>query len=265
MILQTVHPVRRMRGGAQAYLVEASDGRFYVVKFQNNPQHRRILINEILCASLLQTLGIPAAPGCPILVTPQFCAEFPQVHIKSGGAEHQPAPTPGWHFASLFPGDPATMAVYDYIPDRMLRELPDRSPFIAALAFDRWVGNTDSRQTIFFRAPEDQVLSIWLIDHGYAFNGPSWQFLDNPLQALYHRPAVYEGALAKREFDPWVERIRHLPEQALHLALRSIPGQWLGEDEEELESLLLKLYARRQRIHHLVEDAVTRASLRDAT
>ena len=35
-----------MRGGAQSHLIEADDGRFYIVKFQNNPQHRRILVNE---------------------------------------------------------------------------------------------------------------------------------------------------------------------------------------------------------------------------
>jgi hypothetical protein len=34
--------IRKMRGGAQAHLLEADDGDYYIVKFQNNPQHRRI-------------------------------------------------------------------------------------------------------------------------------------------------------------------------------------------------------------------------------
>jgi hypothetical protein len=37
-----------MRGGAQAHLMRADDGRFYVVKFQNNPQHLRVPANELL-------------------------------------------------------------------------------------------------------------------------------------------------------------------------------------------------------------------------
>jgi hypothetical protein len=31
-----------MRGGAQSHLMRCGDGHYYVVKFQNNPPHRRI-------------------------------------------------------------------------------------------------------------------------------------------------------------------------------------------------------------------------------
>jgi hypothetical protein len=46
--------IRKMRGGAQAHLLEGEDGAFYVVKFTNNPQHRRILINEWLACAFLR-------------------------------------------------------------------------------------------------------------------------------------------------------------------------------------------------------------------
>ena len=50
--------VRKMRGGAQAHLLEGSDGNCYVVKFSNNPQHRRILVNEWISAVFLRHLGL---------------------------------------------------------------------------------------------------------------------------------------------------------------------------------------------------------------
>jgi hypothetical protein len=103
MTLEATTTVRKMRGGAQSYLIAASDGRFYVVKFQNNPQHRRILINELMCCELLAQLGVEAAPGTPLLVTPEFCARFPATALEFGGRTHPPKPVPGWHFASLFP------------------------------------------------------------------------------------------------------------------------------------------------------------------
>jgi hypothetical protein len=40
-----IEQIRRMRGGAQSHLMRSSDGHYYVVKFQNNPQHRRVLLN----------------------------------------------------------------------------------------------------------------------------------------------------------------------------------------------------------------------------
>ena len=49
--------IRKMRGGAQAHLIEAADGHCYVVKFLNNPQHRRILINEWIASVFLRHLG----------------------------------------------------------------------------------------------------------------------------------------------------------------------------------------------------------------
>jgi len=51
--------VRKMRGSAQAHLLECDDGSFYVVKFSNNPQGgRRVLDNEFVSSLLMKRLGI---------------------------------------------------------------------------------------------------------------------------------------------------------------------------------------------------------------
>ena len=60
MPLTAAGHVRKMRGGAQAHLLEADDGHWYVVKFRNNPQHRRVLVNELLASKLLAYLRISA-------------------------------------------------------------------------------------------------------------------------------------------------------------------------------------------------------------
>ena len=43
-----VQHLRPLRGGAQIDLLRASEGACYVTKFQNNPQHIRVLANEML-------------------------------------------------------------------------------------------------------------------------------------------------------------------------------------------------------------------------
>lgn len=52
--ISAVQHIRRMRGGSQSHLLWASDGNYYVTKFQNNPQHIRVLANEIF-ASVART------------------------------------------------------------------------------------------------------------------------------------------------------------------------------------------------------------------
>jgi hypothetical protein len=50
--LSAIQHVRKMRGGTQAHLMRGSDGNLYVVKFQTNPIHPRVLANELLATRL---------------------------------------------------------------------------------------------------------------------------------------------------------------------------------------------------------------------
>lgn len=54
-----VQHIRKMRGGSQAHLLRASDGGYYVTKFQNNPQHVRVLANEFFASRIGISLGLP--------------------------------------------------------------------------------------------------------------------------------------------------------------------------------------------------------------
>jgi hypothetical protein len=139
--------IRKMRGGAQAHLLECDDGRFYVVKFRNNPQHRRILVNEWLASAFLNYLQISTPETAIVDLPADFLASNPGIHIQLG-SRHQPI-EPGWHFGSRYPGDPAKVIVYDFIPDLLLDKVVNRNEFLGALVFDKWIGNADARQSIF--------------------------------------------------------------------------------------------------------------------
>ena len=142
--------IRKMRGGAQAHLLEADDGHFYIVKFRNNPQHRRVLINEWIASTFLQYLQVAAPETAIVHLTPEFLANTPEVSISLGNERRNVEP--GWHFGSRFPGDPNRVAVYDFVPDSLLDRMENRNEFLGVLVFDKWTGNADARQSIFLRA-----------------------------------------------------------------------------------------------------------------
>src|ERR1700687_357208 len=126
--------VRKMRGGAQAHLMECDDGNFYVVKFRNNPQHRRILINELIASVFLKYLQI-ATPETAIVNLPaELLASNPDIHIQLGS--RCLAVEPGWHFGSRYPGNPAMVMVYDFVPDPLLDKIANLDQFLGVLAFD---------------------------------------------------------------------------------------------------------------------------------
>ncbi len=255
--------IRKMRGGAQAHLVEASDGNFYVVKFLNNPQHRRILVNEWMASVFLNYLGISAPEPAIVRVSEEFLSENPEAYFQLGSRRE--AIQPGWHFGSRFPGHPAHHAVYDFLPDSLLADVENLYDFRAVLVFDKWMGNADTRQAIFFRARLKEWLPgsaahhlrmgfvAQMIDHGYVFEGPNWRFSDGPLQGLYFRPQVYKDVRGLADFQPWLDRVINFPEEAIDQAVRQIPAAWLEGQEEEFASLLDRLLARRKRVPELIE------------
>jgi hypothetical protein len=255
-----------MRGGAQSQLIEASDNHCYVVKFRNNPQHRRILVNELIAAEILGYLQIPAPQGELIHVPEEFLRENPQASIQLGNQTI--APEAGWAFGSRHPGDPNVTAIYDFVPDSLLAQVQNRKDFLAILAFDKWAGNADGRQAIFFRAqlkewvpqvkagPKKMGFVALMIDHGFIFNGPHWNFTESALQGLYPRRMVYEPVSSLEDFEPCLGRILNFPDDVLDRAVRRIPPDWIEQEEEELERLLESLLRRKKRVGELLEQSL---------
>jgi hypothetical protein len=123
-----------MRGGSKAHLIEGDDGNCYIVKFANNPQHPRVLVNEWVAAQLMRHIGIRTPPTELVDASQEFLA----------------LNTPDVHFGSRYPGHPPdTTAIHDVLPDAFLPRITSCSDFIGALVFDRRVSNADGPQAIF--------------------------------------------------------------------------------------------------------------------
>jgi hypothetical protein len=260
MPLTALGHVRKMRGGAQSHLLAADDGNWYVVKFRNNPQHRRILVNELLSSAFLEYLKISVPQTAVIHVRPEFLDANPDVHLSLG--TQRVVVEPGWHFGSQYPGDPARLAVYDFLPDALLPQVVNLEDFRAILVFDKWVANADGRQSVFYRALVHRAdqrtpsarpgFVARMIDHGFAFNGPNWDFPESPLQGLYARRLVYDSVRSLDDFQPWLDLVRHFPEEVIDRAWKGIPADWIDGEEEALSQLLEGLFDRRKRLPELI-------------
>ena len=265
MLVQATRLIRKMRGGAQAHLLECDDGHFYVVKFRNNPQHRRVLINEWIGSVFLNYLKISTPESAIVSLSAAFLEANPEIYIQLG-SRHQ-AVEAGWHFGSRYPGDPGKIMVYDFLPDVLLDKVVNASEFLGVLAFDKWMSNADARQSIFFRArlrqwplaasesgPRTGFVAL-MMDHGYVFDGPHWKFPDSPLQGLYFRPSVYQHVRGWADFEPWLDRVVYFPEEIVDAALKQIPPEWVAEDADALQAMLEKLMSRRRRVPDLIGDS----------
>jgi hypothetical protein len=141
--------VRRMRGGAQAQMMRCDDEAYYIVKFQNNPQHLRILANEMLATRLAARLGLCVPQAEVVEVRPEIIADTPDLVIQLGLGRKPCAA--GKQFGSQFPGHPARLAVHDFLPEEQLVRVRNLTDFLGVLVFDKWTCNTNGRQAIFSR------------------------------------------------------------------------------------------------------------------
>jgi hypothetical protein len=271
-MLRAVEQIRRMRGGAQSHLMRCSDGSYYVVKFQNNPQHRRILVNELLGTRLAGRIGLPTAPVSVVEVpeelirlTPELCIETPRTRIPC---------VAGLQFGSRYPGDPRLVTLHDFLPDEKLQEVDNLHDFAGMLVFDKWTCNTNGRQTVFFETPRRRECGTpgsapeeggngraasyhtVMIDQGFCFNAGEWNFPDAPLRGLYARNRVYEGVIGMESFAHWLERVeKQVSERVLAELAEEIPPAWYEDEYDTLLRLLEQIYRRRTRVPELLLSA----------
>jgi len=177
--ISAVQHLRPLRGGAQSHLLRASDGFCYVNKFQNNPQHIRVLANEMLATKLGLALGLPM-PQVVVIEVPDWLIEHTEdLRIQLAG-ERIPCRS-GKQLASLYVGSPGM--TLDYLPQELLARVSNVADFARVLVLDKWACNADGRQAVYLRkSPRSRRYSATFIDQGYCFNASEWTFPDYPLR-----------------------------------------------------------------------------------
>jgi hypothetical protein len=246
--IYAVQHIRRMRGGSQAHLMRASDGAFYVTKFQNNPQHLRVLANEMFAARLGQWLGLPIPRVEVIEVSDWLITNTPELNVELAG-KATPCST-GLQLGSLYPDLEAH--VYDYLPEGMLAQVSNKEDFARCLVLDKWTCNSDGRQAIFVRKPRGRKYSTTFIDQGYCFNAGDWSFPDCALRGVYARNCVYSEVAGWESFEPALTKAEEADVIDIWRCTESIPPEWYAYERPALEQLVEQVYRRRTVIRDLI-------------
>jgi hypothetical protein len=109
-----VQQIRRMRGGAQGQLMLGADGHVYVVKFQNNPQHTRVLANELMASRLAAAAGLTVPQTELVEVSSWLIENTPELEIDLGQTHVRCQA--GLQFGSRFAGGTMPGQVVDFLP-----------------------------------------------------------------------------------------------------------------------------------------------------
>jgi hypothetical protein len=251
--VSAVQHLRRMRGGSQSHLLRASDGAHYVTKFMNNPQHVKVLANEMLATNLGLRLGLPMPRVEVIDVSGGLIENTDDLRVEFAGASI-PCSS-GWQFASLYAEDMREASFCDCLPDDELEHVVNIQDFARVLVLDKWTCNSDGRQAIFKRqASRSRTYTAVFIDQGFCFNAGEWNFPDAPLRGAYARQRVYENVTAWESFEPTLTRAEQMDLGELWRYSAQVPEEWYECDVDGMNRLIETLYRRRLRIRDLISE-----------
>jgi hypothetical protein len=248
-----VEYVRPMRGGSQAHLLRCSDGEYYVVKFQNNPQGTRILANELLAAVLAGRLGLPIPESAIVDATELLIKHTNDLTMRIGRGTV--SCSPGSCFGSRLPSETGPygirvpVPIQSFLPDCPPQKIINNTEFVRMLVFDKWTCNSDCRQVMFTCASGSRDYTATMIDNGFCFNGLEWTFPNLPRGGLSPRPSAYETVLGIDSFETWIQILEdNTGGQLLDHLADEVPPEWYQRDTKALDVLLCDLNRRR---HHL--------------
>lgn len=243
--------LRRMRGGSQSHLLRASDGGYYVTKFRNNPQHVRVLANEMFATRLGQYLGLPMPRVEAIEVSGWLIEHTPDLRIQLRGLSE--LCSAGIQLASRYICDPTDASALDYLPETMLDSVANLDDFARVLVLDKWTCNSDGRQVVFVcDTMRCKQYRAFFIDQGYCFNAGEWSFPDGPLRGVYAQSSVYQQVSGWESFEPALSLAEQIDLNEIWRCARDIPEEWYEGDSNGLERLVETMYRRRSCIRQLI-------------
>jgi hypothetical protein len=257
--VEAVEFVRRMGGGSQSQLVRCSNGGYYIVKFQNNPQGKRVLVNEVIATLLAKHLGLPVSEIAIVNVR-DFLIRYTDdavVQLERRRIPYQH----GSCFGSRFIGDINRQgySCNGVLPDVVQGRISNLRDFLGMLVFDTWACNVDNRQAVLMPEPEGNQLMAVMIDNGNCFNGSKWTLPDRPTSGLVCGGRVYHNVEAIDDFDPWLSRLeRETDISVLRSIGKVVPEDWYDGDKDSLDRLLFELQYRCKTVRSLLRRTIRR-------
>jgi len=240
-----------MRGGAQGQLMLGADGKLWVVKFKNNPQHLRVLANELIATKIAEAVGLTVPQSDVVEVSEWLVKNSPEMVVDLGRGRRERCEA-GLQFGSQFVGGLMPGQVVDYLPEVQMDEVRNLAEFAGMLAVDKWTGNCNGRQAVFERKTRERKYRAVFIDQGFCFNAGDWNFPDPPLRGVFARNHVYAKVTGWESFEPWLTRVEEFAEEVLWRIAEQVPPEWYGGDPREIERLMEMLLGRRARVRELV-------------
>lgn len=239
----------KLNGCSQPSLITASDGSFYVVKFNGFPG-RDGLMNEVVGTELARRVGFPTPNWRPVQVSDGFLDEHPGMWYRQGNTVIRPRA--GLHFGSQLAPDGQVRRVYQVIPREWWGHVDNRADFVGMVVLDCWMNNCDRRQAIFVRTAE-RGFRAYFVDFDHALGGRHRDRQACPRVVMVPDLTAYKGVWSLAAADRAKRAIEEIGEDWIASMLQSVPESW--RDDAMVARAFAELLLRRHQLDAFIREA----------
>lgn len=229
---RAMEPAKGEGGGSEPHLFATNHGS-YMVKASNNPQGKRVLVNELVGGLCLQWLGV-AHPQTAIVELPEELLKISPQAVFNSGQRLASGPSFGSQYWQSDPQGTVDSSLIVNVAD-----------VAGTIAFDTWIHNHDSRQFRVRAAVNDPKKYEFVpVDQGFCFGSPVWtpaSLAADVSPAL--APAPLPG-VGRKEIESFVDRLRQVDELVAEALVGETPDEWLDDPVSERSALAQYLVER---------------------
>lgn len=248
---------RMHSGRSKPLLFEADDDILWVVKYKNNPQGLRMLVNEWVASNLTQLLGLPN-PGCSLIMLNEKLLEIANIFIPGTATKVQA----GLSFGSRY------ISNADNNPTRYQMGRLDNADMIPGIiVMDTWIDNPDRddrggnfSNVIVSPSSVRSRYTLHLIDLGKV-GSSKWTAneLTKRINTFNLRGCnrlfaqLIPGRLA---FQPFLDVLESVSAEEIESVVSTVPDEW-NLNQEEAATLVKFLKQRKNLVREIIESWFT--------
>jgi hypothetical protein len=233
------------QGSSGAQYMASDDGTQYVVKFKENGQGLRVLVNELVANAIALHLDLPCPKGVIAEISDELIkiANIPPIQGR--------AVSSGCHFATK-----RIMNPYSNPPTQLIGQASNRNTYPGIVLFDILTFNSNRNNAgNYIVVNAGANIEFYIIDHGHCFGNPNWDVsLVQKIGTWNSQNLMNEIAECITGNDPfriYIQKIRSISDDFINKIIDEVPAEWqlLQSEKEALRSFLI---GQRDRIEEII-------------
>lgn len=235
-------------GGSKSVVIRGDDRAQYNVKFKENGQGLRVLVNEIIAAHIAVKLQVPTPETAIVEVERAFLDANPNLATR-----YSRPVTEGPHFGSMI-----ERGAFENPPSALISTVTNKEDFPGVVTFDVLTNNTDRGNAGNFlivpREGDPKQTRFLSVDHGHCF-GCNWnQNLPGTVGSWSrsHLREIAETICGASPFDSAIGNLSKISPEWLDDLVSCVPDEW-GISSEEGNALKAFILRQAEHVHEILE------------